>query len=289
MNCKFLISAFLTSMVSSACGPSVHAGRPTAPRTTSGITFTIDRSPDGGPAPGIFNNFEGAIYFAAGRGRLDITERSNLAGVVVAGLRIGTPLGVVGDYYLFDSTGFVLVRPASKAFVTFKLSNASFNFQNRRDGWLDWFQFYRARTDTLAPGDTSSVHWRTRGAIHIYWHLDDARTLGQLTLADAPASEIAVARWFGMSQALAVVPTARASVLLTAVAPLETEDIARTLGPQINLMATHETSAVSVVEVPVSSLQVPADFTETRLSGTPPTSASSENQSARWKRAPRGE
>jgi hypothetical protein len=62
---------------------------------------------------------------------------------MVAGVRVATPLGGQEDYYLFDSTGFVLVRPQAKTFSTFALTDASFNFENRRDGWPEWFPALR--------------------------------------------------------------------------------------------------------------------------------------------------
>ena len=169
MDRELLLSVLVASALGCVRAPTVQTAAPLATRRVSGITFTVDHGPDGGPVPGVFNDFAGSITFAAGRGRLDITERSKYAGTVVAGIPIATPLGGPGDYYLFDSTGFVLVRPTSKTFVTFGLSDVSFNFQNRRDGWPDWFQFYSVRIDTLREGDTTTARWSPRGAISIYW------------------------------------------------------------------------------------------------------------------------
>src|SRR5207237_9344973 len=93
------------------------------------------------------------------------------------------------------------------------------------------------------------------------------------------------AAWVGESVAGAVVPLSRAPVLLTAVARLETRG---TLGLQMNLIATHATSAVSQVDVSLFRLRLPADFAETPWPsmGTPGSSTLTPDHGAKWRRAP---
>ena len=255
-----------------------------------GIAFAIGGGRDGGPVVGVFDGFAGAVEFAAGRGRLDILSKSSRADVSVGGSRIATPLGEPGDYYLFDSTGFLLVRPAKKTFSSFALSDASYNYEDRRDDWPVPFEFSRLHPDTLGNAGASRVRVAAPGKIYIFWHVDDQRTRGRLTIVDAPPSEIGVARWFGASEALANTPTGtrgseRRSVLLTAVVRLAIPEIP---SANINLIATHETLAQERREVLVSRLVLPVDFKETSWlePDVPSSSSVSQERAARWRSLP---
>src|SRR4051812_15690228 len=138
----------------------------------AGITYSIDSLGDMGPTPRILKTFSGIVRFARGRGRLDITGKTTSQPIRVEGLVIAAPLASVGDYYLFDSTGFVLVRPADKTFSSFWFVDASYNYEGRRDGWPVPFEFGPLRPD--APGLELVLPelWLQHGSYAIYWHLD---------------------------------------------------------------------------------------------------------------------
>jgi hypothetical protein len=126
--------------------------------------------------------------------------------VRTAGIVLGAPLAKPGDYYLFDSTGFVLVRPATRTFSSFQIADDRYNYEGRRDGWPAWFPFKRQPAiDTLGP-DAPAVAFRQHGAYPVYWHADiTGRQLarGRFTLVDARPGELAVVRWFAATRALA--------------------------------------------------------------------------------------
>src|SRR4051812_31527833 len=63
-----------------------------------------------------FGSFSARVTFAASRGRLDIVRRRDGNAIVVNTSISTDPTGNVGDYYLFDSTAVLLIRPASKTY-----------------------------------------------------------------------------------------------------------------------------------------------------------------------------
>jgi hypothetical protein len=180
-----------------------------------GIAFTIDAGPPVPEPPEVLRRFgappvlitgvDGSIVFAGGRGRLDVTAVARHPVVRTAGIVLGAPLATPGDYYLFDSTGFVLVRPATRTFSSFQIADDRYNYEGRRDGWPAWFPFKRPAIDTLGPG-APAVALRQHGAYPVYWHADiPGRQLarGRFTLVDARPGELAVVRWFAATRALA--------------------------------------------------------------------------------------
>ncbi len=187
-----------------------------APATLPGIAFSIDSGREPPPPPEVVKRFgmppelitqlAGTVVFADGRGRLNVaaiaqrTPPIRTAGIVLAG-----PLAKPGDYYLFDSTGFVLVRPGMRTFSSFQIADDRFNYEGRRDGWPAWFPLKRTAVDTLGAG-TSAALLRQRGAYPVYWHADiKGRQLarGRFTVVDARPGELAVVRWFAATRALA--------------------------------------------------------------------------------------
>lgn len=192
----------------------VHAQNARA--TLPGIAFAIDSGREPPPPPEIVKRFgmppelitqlAGTVVFAGGRGRLNVaaiaqrTPPIRTAGIVLAG-----PLAQPGDYYLFDSTGFVFVRPGMRTFASFQIVDDRFNYEGRRDGWPAWFPLKRTAVDTLGAG-TSAASLRQRGAYPVYWHADiKGRQLarGRFTVVDARPGELAVVRWFAATRALA--------------------------------------------------------------------------------------
>jgi hypothetical protein len=195
--------------------PSAMRGQGTASAALRGITFTIDSGsfeaepPEVvrrlGAPPSLVTEIAGSIVFAGGRGRLDVTAVARHPVVRTAGIVLAAPLAKPGDYYLFDSTGFVLVRPATRSFSTFQISDDRYNYEGRRDGWPAWFPFKRSPVDTLGPG-APVITLRQHGAYPVYWHADaPGRQLarGHFTVVDARPGELAAVRWFAATRALA--------------------------------------------------------------------------------------
>lgn len=195
--------------------PSVMRGQGTVSAPLRGITFTIDSgsvAPEPpevvrrlGAPPTLVTEIAGSIVFAGGRGRLDVAAVAQHPVVRTTGIVLAAPLARPGDYYLFDSTGFVLVRPATRTFSTFQIADDRYNYEGRRDGWPAWFPFKRSPVDTLGPG-APIITLRQHGAYPVYWHADvPGRQLarGHFTVVDARPGELAAVRWFAATRALA--------------------------------------------------------------------------------------
>ncbi len=184
--------------------------------TIPGITFAIDSGRAAPPPPALvkqigmppelITQLAGTVVFAGGRGRLDVTAVARRTpSLRTEGIVLAAPLAAAGDYYLFDSTGFVLVRPAKGTFSVSEIADDRFNYEGRRDGWPAFFPFKRTTVDTLAEG-TSLAVLRQHGAYPVYWHADipgRALARGRFTVVDARPGELTVLRWFAASRALA--------------------------------------------------------------------------------------
>ena len=204
------------ALILAAVAPAVMQGQTAAPVVLRGITFTIDSGPPapapaevikrfGAPPPVPVTELAGSVVFAGGRGRLDVNAVAQHPVLRTAGVVLAAPLAKPGDYYLFDSTGFVLVRPATRTFSSFQIADDRYNDEGRRDGWPAWFPFKRPSVDTLGPG-APAVALRQHGAYPVYWHADvPGRELarGRFTLVDARPGELAAVRWFAATRALA--------------------------------------------------------------------------------------
>jgi hypothetical protein len=276
---------------------SLPVWRPRKIASFSGITFEIDSSDDRGPAAGIFKTFTGVVTFARDRGRLDIKSRAKSLSVRVAASVISAPRGDSGDYYLFDSSGYALVRPASKTFSTGTVSSNSFNYQERRDGWPRSFEFSKPHVDTLsknAPTSPSAQHQR----IPVYWHLDlghspTIRVLvrGRMVIDDAPLGEVSVARWFGAAAAFSRIPGGvsslkNAPLRITTVTVL-LDDTAH--GTATNLIALHSLSSLEVMQISFDRLAIPNDYRETPWDGSQHGhrgSAIQIDENSKWKKDP---
>ena len=278
--------------------------RETPPATLLGITFTIDSTGPVPPPPEIVKRFgmppslvtelAGTVVFAGGRGRLDVTAVAHGPAIRTEGIVLGAPLAQPGDWYLFDSTGFVLVRPAAKTFSVFPIANDSDNLAGRREGWPAWFPLKRTSVDTLGP-TTAATILRQHGAYPVYWHADiKGRELarGRFTLVDARPGELAAVRWFGATRALAALmakgdtldrhtPTNTALGLWA-----EPDDTV----PPTAVIEVRPFTGLRRADVAVDRLVLPAGYTEAPWPGYEkvqqvfPTSADS---GAYWRRAPR--
>ncbi len=272
--------------------------------TISGITFAIDSVKSSPPPPAVVKRFgmppelvtqiAGTVVFAGGRGRLDVAAVARRTPAIrTEGIVLAAPLAVAGDYYLFDSTGFVLVRPATRTFSVFAIADDRYNYEGRRDGWPAWFPLKRTAIDTLGNRTPIEV-LRQHGAYPVYWHADvSGRALarGRFTLVDARPGELAVVRWFAPSRALAALmmkgdSLGGATATLTALGlwrdPVDTI-------PPTAIVEVRPFTSLRRTEVSTERLVLPEGYTEAPWPGYEqvqqvfPTSA---DQGARWKRPP---
>jgi hypothetical protein len=244
-------------------------------RWLPGIRFGVDTLETPVAWRGELSRVAGTVEFASGRGRFTVTAIRGGPAVAMNGITVAAPLARPGDYYLFDSTGFVLVRPPSRTYSRFELTRADYNhtgaflpgqFLMKNTPW---------QTDTLSRDDARRR--QQHASVSIHWHLDsvDARgpvklyARGWLELRDAPASEAGVARWFGVAAAIASRPGGvrslpRDRLQVTSVTllrrPGETDRYLRYLGL---LTPLHLAAAV----IDPSRLVLPSGYRETRWPG----------------------
>ncbi len=222
-----------------------------------GIRFSIDTSAKYTSWRGVLSRVAGAVEFANGRGRLDVTATSHTANVSLGDVIIGEPLARPGDYYLFDNTGYILVRPATRTFLAFVFTRADFN----HTGALlpGAFLMYPTpnRIDTLFAGNRGER--RQHAPVSIHWHMqprgvggfDHMYARGWLELADAPAIEAGVARWFEVAAALATTPggvnaLSPDGVEITSVALLRQPGMTKSSVPYLEMLAPLHVVAVDV-------------------------------------------
>jgi hypothetical protein len=250
-------------------GPLSAGAQPGTRRTLSGIRFRIDTLETPVKWRGALTRIAGTVEFAAGRGRLSVSAIRSGPSVVVNGVVIAAPLAKPGDYYLFDSTEFVLVRPLQRTFSRFALTRADYNQTGRLLPGAFLMRYTPCHTDTLVD-ERASQH----APISIHWHLDslDERgpvrlyARGWLELGDAPASEAGAARWFGVAMAMANRPggigTLPGSRLqLTAVSLLRATSARE---PYLRYSALLTLIGLSSAEIEPSRLALPKGYTETR-------------------------
>ena len=195
--------------------PGFHPA-PAQSRPVQGITYTVDTATGYGPLGAMLGQLALRVTYAGTRGRIDVVARAERPAIRSRWV-ILAPLAVAaGDYFLFDSTSFVLVRPSRKDLVRFGLADVSFNYESRRDRW-PMFGPEGLDADTI-PGRDRVRGWR--GDFTIYWHAELMRdtsctswargnceirglSLGRTTVVAAPAELLSIARWFGPTAALA--------------------------------------------------------------------------------------
>jgi hypothetical protein len=263
----------VTQLLLLACAADVRA-QPDA-RPLRGIRFAVDTLETPVVWRGELSKLAGIVEFAGRRGRFSVTAVRGGPPVAMNGVVIATPLAQRGDYYLFDSTGFILVRPAARTFVSFVFTRAEYT---QSGGFLPG-QFLMKNTpwhtDTLSVATARRL--RQHGPVSIHWHLDslDARgprqiyARGWIELRDAPASEAGVTRWFGVASALASRPGGiralpRDRLQLTAVALLrrsnDRDDYLRYLGLLTPI-------GLSEADIDPHRIVLPAGYSGTRWPG----------------------
>jgi hypothetical protein len=272
-----------------ACSPRSHAILAPEAGAIQGITFAVDSTPEVTPqGPGPVRPLGMRITWAGTRGRIDILSKPLRPVMKIGDVTVGPSQAVPGDYYLFDSTGFVLVRPAIRQFSVFHISDAAFNYEGRRDGWPAFFAFAPPRVDTVRA---DSIIAPEHGEHRIYWHVDVAKDTvctvggcsveelarGRTTIADAPVAELIVARWFGPAQALGEIAGGVSRLLdkpirVTTVSPLT---------------GIHRIRDLRTTSVSRASLTVPSDFVEAPWPGFRSSSIEKDvDRGARWRTLP---
>jgi hypothetical protein len=296
---------FIWTISALALASAVHAQ---APRLTNpamlGITFTVDSGKAAPPPPSVLKQFgmppelitqvAGRVTFAGGRGRLDVAAVARRTPTVrTQGIVLAAPLALARDYYLFDSSGFVLVRPSLKSFSVFVIADDQFNYEDRRDGWPAWFPFKRTTLDTLGEGTPPAV-LRQHGAYPVYWHADmPGRSLarGRFTVVDARPGELTVVRWFAATRAVAALMMKGDTLggALPTVTALGLWAEAVDTIPPTAIIEMRPFTALRRIEVSRDRLMLPAGYTEApwpgyeRVQQVFPTSA---DHATRWKRPP---
>ena len=268
----------------------------------TGIRFHIGTAELPAPARGTLGTFEGSVEFAAGRGRLDVIARTSSPPIAVRGVTINTPIASPGDYYLFDSTGFVLVQPTSLTFSSFALSESSFRLGDVREPREGFMEFSALHADTLAANDSGRL--TQHGPYTVRWHLDrqqatgPARVLarGWIELPDAPAGEASVVRWFGAAAVLASMrdsfrtsPPDSLRVTAAIVLPTPGSGGSGAAGAPLTLIVLHPLAEVAAAGIDPARLVLPQGFTMRAWPGFEraahsPTSLPSA--AARWRTAP---
>jgi hypothetical protein len=250
---------------------SLGAGaQPSARRTLAGIRFGIDTVESPVKWRGALTRIAGTVEFADGRGRLSVSAIRSGPTVRGNGVMIGAPLAKPGDYYLFDSTQVVLVRPRQRTFSRFVLTRADYNQTGRLLPGAFMMRYTPCSTDTLSVQERVSQH----APVSIHWHLDSLDEEGPMRLyargwlevRDAPASEAGAIRWFGVAIAMASRPGGintlpRSQLQLTTVSLLRATSARE---PYLRYTALLRPIELTTAEIEPSRLTIPKGYTERR-------------------------
>src|ERR1051325_9669194 len=139
-------------------------------QTVSGIRFSVDTS------AALFSMLGGRVEFAAGRGRIDVSAIAARAARNVNDVVIGPPVARSGDYYLFDTTGYIVVRPSSRTFSVVSRTAATYRRGNVRESWDGYFEMGPTRGEDISRGDT--LRLAQHGPFAVRWHLDRLTVAG---------------------------------------------------------------------------------------------------------------
>lgn len=257
-----------------------------------GIRFAIDTLQARAIWRGPLTRIAGRVEFAAGRGRLDVTAVRQAPVVALNGIAVAEPLARPGDYYLFDNTGFILVRSDTRTFSSVAFTRADFNYTGALLPGAFMLPASPRRTDTLPVGAIEGQGQHAPVSIH--WHMQPPAgrpgpmyARGWLELEDAPAAEAGVARWFEVAAALATRP---GSVRALAPDGVEVTSVVLLRGPEMRASSVAYTEMLAplrltVADVDSARLVLPVGYTETRWPGfehAPRLRAPPRRAAARW-------
>ena len=285
--------SFVRILMLAAAAPTILASQT---NKLVGIRFSVAGPDSPSPAQDILGAVAGVVDFAHGRGRLDI---DSVAGRDVSIGRIGItrPHARAGDYYLFDSTSFVLVRPKEKTFSVFSIGRSWVHLGSARDSSEGFMEFSGLRADTLPAADSAAL--QQHGPVTVRWHLDrrrsspppiDVLSRGWIEVADAPAGEASAVRWFGAAAALAALSADTdslhdANLQITATVVLKTQG----QGGPLNLIVIHPINTFARTEIDATRLALPRGFSETPWPGIkfePGQVRTNDDVVGRWRRIP---
>jgi len=247
-----------------------------APQLIRGITYVIDTAvptrstydpskPDAVVATyRAFQTFSARVVYASGRGRLDVLWVRAGPSIRVDSATLATPIARSGEYYLFDSTGFMLVRPATRTFSRATITHEAYGGYEDREGWPAFFEVQPPHLDTVTAAP--ALAGRAPGPLDIYWHTDSGRTgfaRGRTAIAEAPFREMNIARWFGATRWLAhAADSARAlpgELTVTAAIPFRPS---KEQGVPRSFILKQAFSHPAIENIDVSLLVLPRGFTE---------------------------
>ena len=294
--CTRSLMGVIGVLVATAGAPAVL---PSQTDRLAGIRFSVTGPDSPSPAQDILGVIAGRVEFARGRGRLHVDSAAG-RDVSIGGIVITRPLARPGDYYLFDSTGFVLVRPQQKTFSVFSIGRSWVHLGSARDSSEGFMEFVGLRADTLPAADSATL--RQHGPVTVRWHLDrrrsspppiDVLSRGWIEVSDAPAGEASAVRWFGAASALAALSADTdslrdASLQITATVVLKKQGTTRAL----NLIVIHPISAFARTDIDATRLALPRGFTETpwpKVKSEREQVSTSDDVVARWRRVPRAQ
>ena len=179
-----------------SCGQSLGA----QPGTTRALTFTVDTTTYGNLVESSLSSLWLKVTYDGQRGRIDVLDRVRRPAVRLGWLLLSPPALARGDYFLFDSSRFVHVRPTERVFAVYPLRDLAYNFQDRREGW----PFFKRH-----PGQ-AVVAQRTADAglrvdVGSYWHSEWVRDTSCWAAAFGQCLVRGIAR--GRGEATGVPPT----------------------------------------------------------------------------------
>jgi hypothetical protein len=253
-------------------------------------TYDSSRPDQASAGYAAFQSFSARVMFANRRGRIDILTRRAGATVIADGVVPTTPLGMPGDYYLFDSAGFVLVRPATGTFSIALISHDAYGSYDSREGWPDFFAFQPSVFAAVGLPDSLDLPLKDR--LNIYWHTDAGRTgfaRGRTAIDNVPFREMNIARWFGATRWLAdIAATGRAlpaDMTVTAAIPFQPPN---ERGVPRSFVLKHPISSAAVMDVDLSQLVLPPAVRRMPWAGDSRTTAVQDlPDEARWHTLPR--
>lgn len=267
------------------------------PGPLRGIRFAVDTLGAPGQWRSPLTRVAGVVEFAAGRGRFDVVAVRQAPAATVNGVAVAEPLARPGDYYLFDNTGAVLVRPATRTFARVAFTRADYN----HTGALlpGAFPFSRRGiwgSDTQAVDNADAQ--RQHGPVAVHWHMQPRTDPGHLyargwlEVADAPAVEAGVARWFEVAAALATrpggvgaLPPDGVEVTSIMLVHPRAEPAGGGRPPERGFLEMLAPRRLMAADVDPARLVVPAGFEETRWPGIARErgpAAPSRTPGARW-------
>ena len=259
-----------TQATASPIGRELNVG---PPRPLRGIRFAIDTTEAHGGRRGPLTRLVGVTEFANGRGRLDVAAVRKAPAISLNSITIAAPLAKPGDYYLFDNTGFILVRPATRTFSSFVFTRAEFNHTGALLPGAFMFKETPLHSDTVVAGDFERL--TQHAPVSIHWHMQprsspaELYARGWLELEDAPAVEAGVARWFEVAAALATMPNGVGAMApdgleVTSVALLRRPDVHTSHIVYLEMLAP---LGVKAVDVDPDRLVLPSGYKETPWPG----------------------